>query len=147
MRAIVQRVTQASVRDRDSDHFAEIGHGLALLVGVHKDDTEREARKLAEKIAYLRVFNDADGKMNLSLQDFPGYDALAVSNFTVFGDTHKSRRPSFTDSAGFATGQELFDLFVVHLRSHGFQVPTGVFGADMEVTIVNDGPVTVIVDV
>lgn len=147
MKAIVQRVSKASVRDKVSGHFASIEHGLALLIGIHKDDTEREAHRLAEKIANLRVFNDADGKMNLSLFDCPGHDTLAVSNFTVYGDTKKSRRPSFTDSAGFDKGRELFDRFVSDLRSHGFKVPTGVFGADMEVTIVNDGPVTVVVDV
>jgi len=147
MRAIVQRVTRASVRDKDGDHFACIDEGLLLLVGVHKDDTDAEAKRLADKIANLRVFNDSDGKMNISLLDSPGHDALAVSNFTVYGDTKKSRRPSFTESAPYDRGRELFDRFVSHLRSLGFKVPTGVFGADMAVELVNDGPVTVVVNV
>jgi D-tyrosyl-tRNA(Tyr) deacylase len=147
MRAIVQRVSSASVRDKDTGHFAAIGAGLVLLVGVHREDTDLEAKRLAEKIANLRVFNDTVGKMNISLLDSPGHDVLAVSNFTVYGETKKSRRPSFTESAPFDRGRDLFDRFVLHMRGHGFQVPTGVFGGDMSVTIVNDGPVTVIVDV
>lgn len=147
MRAIVQRVVRASVVDRDSGHRGEIGVGLALLVGVHKGDTEAEAQKLAAKIANLRIFNDAEGKMNLSMLDVSGADALAVSNFTLYGDSKKSRRPSFADSAPYAQGEQLFQRFVEHLRSHGFSVPTGVFGADMLVSIENDGPVTVVVDV
>jgi len=147
MRAIVQRVTSASVRDKDGDYSASIDEGLLLLVGVHKHDTDLEARKLAEKIANLRIFNDSDGKMNLSLLDFPGFDVLAVSNFTVYGETKKSRRPSFTVSAPYEMGRDLFDRFVGHLRALGFKVPTGVFGADMAVSLVNDGPVTVVVDI
>ena len=147
MRAIVQRVTSASVRDRDSDHFAAISTGLVLLVGVHRNDTDEQAKKLAEKLVNLRIFNDGDGKMNLSLLEVPGSNCLAVSNFTVYGETKKSRRPSFIESAPFEKGKELFDRFVFHLRAQGFSVPTGVFGADMEVILSNDGPVTVIVDV
>ncbi len=147
MRAIVQRVLSATVVDRDSDHVGKIGPGLALLVGIHKNDTEAEALKLAQKLANLRIFNDSDGKMNLSMLDVPGTDALAVSNFTVYGETKKSRRPSFVESASFVHGSLMFDRFVIHLRAQGFKVPTGVFGADMLVTIENDGPVTVIVDV
>ena len=147
MRAIVQRVTGGSVRDRDSDHFESIEKGLVLLVGIHRDDTQAEAKKLADKIANLRIFNDGDGKINLSLLDSPGHDVLAVSNFTVYGDTKKSRRPSFVESAPYDRGRELFDLFVTNLRALGFKVPTGVFGADMAVTLTNDGPVTVVVDV
>jgi len=147
MRAIVQRVTRASVVDRADGKRSEIGVGLLLLVGVHKSDSEVQAKKLAEKISNLRIFNDADGKMNLSLAEVPNSDVLAVSNFTVYGDTKKNRRPSFTDSAPFETGKSLFDQFVVALRGYGYQVPTGVFGADMAVELENDGPVTVIVDV
>ncbi len=146
MRAIVQRVTNASVIDRDCGGGGSIGEGLLVLVGVHRDDTDAEAKRLAEKIATLRIFNDADGKMNFSVLDSPGRDVLAVSNFTVYGDTKKSRRPSFIESAGFEKGKELFDRFVVHLRAHNLKVPTGVFGADMAVSLVNDGPVTVIID-
>lgn len=147
MRAIVQRVTSASVLDHESGHTGAIDAGLLLLVGVHRDDSEAEAKKLAQKLANLRIFNDAEGKMNLSLLDFPGYDVLAVSNFTVYGETKKSRRPSFTESAPFEHGKVLFEKFVLHMRAQGFRVPTGVFGGDMAVSLVNDGPVTVIVDV
>jgi len=127
-----------------------------LLVGVHRNDTEAEARKLADKIANLRIFNDPEGKMNLALKDFPSkdaptpmleYDVLAVSNFTVYGDAGKSRRPSFTASAPFEQGRALFDRLVAELRALGVDVQTGVFGAHMEVSLINDGPVTVIVDV
>ena len=147
MRAIVQRVTSASVVDRSDGTSGSIEIGLLLLVGVHRDDTEAQAKKLAEKIVNLRIFSDVEGKMNLSLLDTPGSDILAVSNFTVYGDSKKSRRPSFTDSAGFEVGKLHFDQFVGFLRTFGFKVPTGVFGADMAVSLVNDGPVTVIVDV
>jgi len=147
MRAIVQRVTSGSVRDKDSEFSSSIGDGLVLLLGIHRNDTEAEAKKMAEKIANLRIFNDTEGKMNLSLLDCPGYDVLAVSNFTVYGDSKKSRRPSFTESAPFDKGRELFDAFVGYLRAFGFKVPTGVFGADMSVALTNDGPVTVVVDV
>jgi D-tyrosyl-tRNA(Tyr) deacylase len=121
-------------------------------VGIHKDDTESAAEKLASKIANLRIFNDHEGKMNLSLLDFPhpngGFenDVLAVSNFTVYGDAKKSRRPSFTDSAPYDTGETLFEAFVRALRAIGLRVQTGEFGADMQVALVNDGPVTVIVE-
>ena len=147
MRAIVQRVSSAEVRDKASGDGGSIGAGLLLLVGIHVDDTEAQAKKLADKVVNLRIFNDADGKMNLSMLDIPGLDVLAVSNFTVYGDCSKSRRPSFIASAPYAKGKDLFDRFVLFLREHGFTAPTGVFGADMEVTLVNDGPVTVIVDV
>ena len=147
MRAIVQRVTSAQVIDKADGTSGAIEHGLLLLVGVHRNDTEAQAKKLAEKIVNLRIFNDSEGKMNLSLLDTSGSDVLAVSNFTVYGDSKKSRRPSFTDSAGFEQGKVHFDQFVGVLRTFGFKVPTGVFGADMAVTLVNDGPVTVIVDV
>lgn len=155
MRAIVQRVTGATV-SVDGREVGRCGQGLMLLVGVHKDDTEAHARKLAEKLATLRIFSDPEGKMNLSLLDFPSheqaptrfeYDVLAVSNFTVYGDSKKSRRPSFSESAPYDKGSDLFDLFVKELRNLGIGVQTGVFGANMQVALINDGPVTVIVDV
>ncbi len=147
MRAIVQRVSSASVCEKETGNRSEIGRGLLLLVGVHREDTATEAKKLAEKIANLRIFNDADGKINISLLDSPGHDVLAVSNFTVYGETKKSRRPSFTESAPFDQGKELFYHFVTYMRSHGFGVPTGFFGCEMEVHLVNDGPVTLVIDV
>jgi D-tyrosyl-tRNA(Tyr) deacylase len=151
MRAIVQRVSMASVRV-DGRELGRCGMGLLLLVGVHKDDRPENAAKLADKIAGLRIFNDHEGKMNLSIRDFPlpvgGYDrdVLAISNFTVFGDTRKSRRPSFTDSAPFEQGKALFELFLTELRKLGIGTQTGEFGAHMDVSLVNDGPVTLIVE-
>ena len=120
-----------------------------LLVGVHKNDTLDQVKKLAQKVSTLRIFNDHEGKMNLSIQDFRDepYEILAVSNFTVYGDAKKSNRPSFTNSAPYAQGQELFDAFVFELRTLGIPTQTGTFGADMQVSLINDGPVTVILDV
>lgn len=151
MRAVVQRVSGATVRV-DGKEVGRCGYGLLLLVGVHRNDTEAEASKLASKIAGLRIFNDAEGRINLSLLDFPAphgfeYDVLAVSNFTVYGDARKNRRPSFVESAPFEQGRALFDRFVEALRGTGVAVQTGEFGAHMEVALINDGPVTVIVDV
>jgi D-aminoacyl-tRNA deacylase len=140
----------------DGREIGRCGQGLVLLVGVHKDDTKENAEKLAIKIANVRIFNDHEGKMNLSLLDFPmnglpdaplEYDVLAVSNFTVYSDANKSRRPSFTDSAKFEIAEALFNHFVDHLRRQRVDVQTGRFGADMRVSIVNDGPVTIILDV
>ena len=127
------------------------GPGLLLLVGVHRDDTEAEADRLADRVLGMRIFSDPQGKMNLAIRDFPqpegGYELeiLAVSNFTVYGDA-KSRRPGFGASAPFEQGRVLFDRFVAALRGLGASVQTGEFGADMRVSLVNDGPVTLVVD-
>jgi D-tyrosyl-tRNA(Tyr) deacylase len=154
MRAIVQRVSAATVRV-DGKEVGRCGHGLMLLVGVHRDDTDAQAKKLAEKVSTLRIFNDEEGKMNRALVDFPQpdptrgyeYDVLAVSNFTVYGDARKNRRPSFTESAPYEQGQALFERFVRELRALNVDVQTGVFGAHMEVSLINDGPVTIVLDV
>ncbi len=159
MRAIVQRVSSASV-SVDGQVVGRCGLGLLVLVGVHRDDCGDNAGKLAQKIVNLRIFSDEAGKMNLSLLDLtrgsrvqgPGSEGdgpgiLAVSNFTVYGDVSKNRRPSFIESAGFEQGRLLFERFVEELRSSGLGVGTGVFGAHMEVALVNDGPVTLTVDV
>lgn len=125
------------------------GNGFVLLVGAHKDDTDANAKKLAEKIATLRIFNDEAGKMNISLQDMPSQDeaqVLAISNFTVYGDASGQRRPSFVQAASYAEGEKLFHAFVDYLRSQGLSTETGEFGADMQVELVNDGPVTLILD-
>ena len=127
------------------------GPGLLLLVGVHRDDTEAEAARLANRVLGMRVFNDPQGRMNLSIRDFAlsggGYelDILAVSNFTVYGDA-KGRRPSFAASAPYEPAKTLFERFVMELRTLGASVQTGVFGADMRVSLVNDGPVTLVID-
>lgn len=127
------------------------GPGLLLLVGVHREDAEVDARQLADRVLGMRIFNDPQGKMNLAIRDFPqpegGFELeiLAVSNFTVYGDA-KSRRPGFTASAPFEPGRALFDRFVSELRGLGASVQTGEFGADMRVSLVNDGPVTLVVD-
>jgi D-tyrosyl-tRNA(Tyr) deacylase len=124
---------------------------------VHRDDTEASAVKLADKISTLRIFGDAEGKMNLALLDFPDrnpdgpqgyeYDVLAVSNFTVYGDTRKNRRPSFVESAPYEHGERLFNRFRSRLQEIGISTQTGTYGAHMAVALVNDGPVTLVVDV
>lgn len=149
MRAVVQRVLRAAV-EVEGQRVGHCGPGLLLLVAAHRSDTEREALRLAEKVATLRIFNDETGKMNLALGDLPKQDEsriLAVSNFTVLGDASGQRRPSFTEAAPFEEGKVLFEALVKALRSQGLSVETGVFGADMQVELVNDGPVTLILDV
>ena len=145
MRAIVQRVSSGQVKV-DGAVIGSCGNGLVLLVGVHKEDTKANAEKLAEKVANLRIFYDDAGKMNLGIKEVEGSSVLAISNFTVYGNASKSRRPSFTDSAGFEPAKELFEHFLDSIRAQDLKVETGIFGADMEVTIVNDGPVTLIVE-
>lgn len=149
MRGVVQRVSQAEVRVGGSV-VGRCGPGLLVLVAAHRLDTEADARKFADRVQGLRVFGDSNGKMNLSLKDLPPSDApqvLAVSNFTVYGDTASGRRPSFVESAPYDRGESLFSSFVDALRALGVTVETGVFGAHMEVASVNDGPVTVLIDV
>lgn len=125
--------------------IAQIGPGLLLLVGVHREDQAADAQRLARRIANLRIIADAEGKMNLSLLDSPG-QVLAVSNFTVYGEAGKSRRPSFTASAPYSEAEALFETFVAELRRAGLEVMTGEFGAMMEVALTNSGPVTLVVE-
>lgn len=146
MRAVVQRVSKASV-SVEGQEVGVCGVGFVVWVAAHRNDTPAQAEKLAQRIAGLRIFNDEQGKMNLSLAEVPGSSVLAISNFTVYGETAKNRRPSFIEAAPFETGKALFDSFVETLRGLGPRVETGVFGAHMEVYVVNDGPVTVILDV
>lgn len=143
MRAVVTRVTSASV-EIDGQITAKIEKGFLVLLGVHRDDTEDDAKKLADKICGLRVFEDDGGKMNLNLAAVNG-SILCVSQFTLFADT-KSRRPGFTDAARSEKAIPLYELFMSHCRDRGFDVSHGRFGADMKVSSVNDGPVTVIFD-
>lgn len=144
MRAVVQRVKEASVKV-DGDTVGLIGAGFLVLLGVAKDDGEKDASYTADKVAGLRVFDDGDGKFNLSLTDVEGA-VLAVSQFTLYGDARGGRRPSFTEAAGAELGRSMYELFIDKLESKGIEVQRGVFGAKMEVDIVNDGPVTILID-
>jgi len=144
MRAVVQRVAQARVRV-NGQVTGEIGPGIVALLGVARVDTQASAAQLAEKIAGLRLFNDAEGKMNLSLEEVGGA-VLAISQFTLYGDTRKGRRPSFDRAAPAEQARALYEAFVAALRALGLKVETGVFQAMMEVELTNAGPVTLLVD-
>ena len=145
MRVVLQRVKNASVTV-SGERISEIGGGLLLLVGVAKGDGEDEAGWLAEKIVGLRIFNDEDGKVNLGVRDVGG-EILAVSQFTLLADTRKGKRPSFIKAALPEEAEPLFDLFCERLRAAGVaSVKTGSFGAMMEVALVNDGPVTIVLE-
>ena len=144
MRAVVQRVSRARVTVGD-EVAGEIGKGLLVLLGVSNKDVEKDADHLAEKILNLRVFEDADDKMNLSLLDIEG-ELLVVSQFTLYGDTRRGRRPSFIDAARPEEARRLYEYFVSICRRHVKGVGTGRFQAMMDVELVNDGPVTIILD-
>jgi len=144
MRAVIQRVSSASVIV-DGHTVGEIGQGLLVLLGVAHADTDREAAWMADKIANLRVFEDEAGKMNLSVQEVGGA-MLVVSQFTLLADCRRGRRPSFTDAAPPEQADRLYQVVVERLRATGLSVETGVFQAHMEVHLVNDGPVTIILD-
>jgi D-tyrosyl-tRNA(Tyr) deacylase len=140
MRVLLQRVSRAEARVGDRVTGA-IGRGFLLLVGLTHTDTEAQLAWMAEKVTGLRLFGDADGKMNLSLEDVGGA-LLVVSQFTLYGDAQKGRRPSFIDAARPETAIPLYERFVQLLRERGVRVETGEFGAMMDVELVNDGPVT-----
>jgi D-tyrosyl-tRNA(Tyr) deacylase len=144
VRAIVQRVTKASVAV-DGEEVGRIGRGLVILLGVRNGDTAEDARYLADKCAHLRIFSDEESKFNLSCRDVAG-EMLVVSQFTVYGDLRKGRRPSFTDSAPPEIAEPLYQRFIANLRELGLNVAEGVFGAMMLVEIHNDGPVTLILE-
>jgi len=144
MRAVVQRVNKASVSVGEKE-VGRIGRGLVVLLGVRRDDSQEEARFLATKIANLRVFPDSRGKFNLSSLE-AGAQALVVSQFTLYGDVRRGRRPSFTEAAQPQVAEPLVEKFVAFLEEEGLHVETGVFGAMMLVEIHNDGPVTIIVE-
>lgn len=145
MRAVLQRVTSASVTV-DETVTGAVSHGVLVLLGVGPTDTEEQSRWLASKIAGLRIFPDTDGKMNLSLLDVGG-GALVVSQFTLYGDCRKGRRPSFVGAAHPRLAEPLYERFCDDLRDEGVVlVERGVFGADMKVALVNDGPVTLVLD-
>jgi len=144
MKIVLQRVSRASV-EVEGRVAGEIGLGICLLIGVEKGDTEADAKALARKATELRIFPDGEGKMNLSLGDVGGR-VLAISQFTLAGSTRKGRRPSFDGAEEPARAEELFRLLVERIRDWGFGVETGIFQAVMDVSLVNRGPVTFILD-
>ena len=144
MRAVVQRVSRASVKVEE-ELTGEIGIGLLVLLGVGHEDREADADYLVEKIAGLRIFEDEDGKMNLSVRDVGGA-VLAVSQFTLFGDVRRGKRPSFDAAARPERVRELYEYFVARMRAVGLRCETGRFQEMMEVELVNSGPVTILVD-
>lgn len=144
MRAVVQRVARANVRVK-GELVGEIEKGLVVLLGVARDDTEQHAKYLAEKIAALRIFDDEEGKMNLSLKDVEGA-LLVISQFTLYGDVRRGLRPSWIEAAPPEVAEPLYGFFVALMRKSIGQVSTGSFGADMQVELVNDGPVTIMLD-
>lgn len=146
MRAVIQRAARASVLLKESGERREIGTGLVTLLGVGHGDREADAEALAEKLVNLRVFEDEAGKMNRALTDIPNGAMLIVSQFTLYGDARKGRRPSFTDAAPPEVAVPLYERFVAAVRARGIEVQTGEFGAEMLVEVANDGPVTLIVE-
>lgn len=144
MRACIQRVTSAQVTV-DGEVVGQIQRGLLVLLGVAQGDTEKDLGFLVDKIVGLRIFDDADGKMNLGLKEIGGA-LLIVSQFTLLGDCRKGRRPSFVEAAAPETASAMYQQFVQHARALGVPVETGVFQANMQVALVNDGPVTILLD-
>ena len=144
MRAVVQRVRSASV-SVGKDMISEIGQGLMILVGIAPDDTEKDADYIASKCSNLRIFDDSDGVMNLSVLETGG-EILLVSQFTLMADARKGRRPSYIKAAGPDTAVPLYEKLADILRDIGLTVRTGIFGADMQVELINDGPVTILLD-
>ena len=145
MRAVIQRVSDASVTI-DDEIKGHIGSGMLILLGIHENDTEKDAKKLAAKVSSLRIFTDDNDKMNLSLSDIGG-SVLVVSNFTLCGNCRKGRRPSFEAAARPETAEPLYEYFCECMKKNGIsQVEKGIFGADMKVRLLNDGPVTLIID-
>ncbi len=144
MRAVIQRVKSSAVRV-EGKIVGAIGPGLLVLLGVGEEDNGDDLAYLLEKLPFLRIFEDDQGKMNLSLLDVKG-EVLAVSQFTLYADTRKGRRPGFSQAAGPDKGNAYYEAFVEGLRRQGITVATGVFQAHMEVELVNDGPVTIVMD-
>ncbi len=147
MRAVVQRVSRAEVRlpEQGGKVSGSTARGLLVLLGVARGDGPDDARAVAEKVAALRIFEDAEGKMNLSVADVGG-GVVVVSQFTLLGDARKGNRPGFTDAAPPEEANALYEAVCGHLRARGLPVGTGVFRAHMEVELVNDGPVTILLD-
>jgi D-tyrosyl-tRNA(Tyr) deacylase len=144
MRAVIQRVSDARV-EVAGETTGEIGGGLLVLLGVARDDGRKDAEYIADKITSLRVFADEDGKMNRSVKEIGG-EVLVVSQFTLYGDVRRGRRPSYSDAAEPETARDLYEYFVELVRAAGLHTETGVFQAMMQVSLTNDGPVTILVD-
>ena len=144
MRVVVQRVSQASVKV-DGKLTGKIGRGLMLLIGIAKEDELKDIDFIADKCVNLRIFEDENGKMNRSLLEIGG-EILAVSQFTLLGNTRKGRRPSFIEAAGPEKGEEFYNLFIEKLQSYNIKIETGIFGAMMDVELINYGPVTLLIE-
>ena len=144
MRAVLQRVTRASVRI-EGETVGEIARGLVVLVGIAQDDTNLDVTYMVEKIAALRIFDDVEGRMNLSLTDISGA-LLIVSQFTLYGDARRGRRPSWSDAAAPQVAEPLYESFIAEAKRRVDHVATGSFGQMMKVELVNDGPVTILLD-
>ncbi|MFH1427514.1 MAG: D-aminoacyl-tRNA deacylase [Patescibacteria group bacterium] len=145
MRAVIQRVKNANVKI-DYKIIGEIKQGLLVFLAIHEDDQEEKVKKMADKIINLRIFSDKDDKMNLALKDIMG-EVLVVSQFTLYGDTSKGNRPSFIKSAKPEIAIPMYEKFIKYVRENKIKCETGEFGAMMEVELVNDGPVTVMLDI
>jgi D-tyrosyl-tRNA(Tyr) deacylase len=144
MRVVLQRVTRASV-EVENEIIGKIDNGLLVLLGIHVDDNMKELEWMVNKVVGLRIFEDEDGKMNKSLKDVEG-DLLVVSQFTLYGDCEKGRRPGFTDAARPEKAIPMYEEFVKRCKDLGVHVETGEFGADMKIDLINDGPTTLIID-
>jgi D-tyrosyl-tRNA(Tyr) deacylase len=144
MRAVIQRVNQASVQINGIT-TGKIGSGLVVLLGIRTDDTSKDLQWLADKIVHLRIFDDKKGKMNISLADIGG-EMLIISQFTLYGDCRKGRRPGYSNSAPPEIAEPLYQQFIKEVKDHRITVATGTFRASMEVALVNDGPVTLLLD-
>ncbi|MEQ8197953.1 MAG: D-aminoacyl-tRNA deacylase [Clostridiaceae bacterium] len=144
MRAVVQRVKESSVKVQGKI-IGEIKEGLNILVGITKGDSDEDIKYIRDKVVNLRIFSDENGKMNLSIKDVKG-EMLIISQFTLYGDCRKGRRPSFINALGGEEANVIYEKLVDSFREEGLKVETGEFGADMEVEIINDGPVTLILE-
>ena len=145
MRALIQRVTSASVKV-DGEIVGKIGKGFLIFLGVYEEDTEEKIEKLTKKIVNLRIFNDENDKMNLSIKDVKG-EILLISQFTLCADTRKGNRPSFVSAKNPKDANVIYEKTIESIRSEGIIVEKGIFGADMKVELLNDGPVTILLDI